>query len=116
MKHEVRREEIEADEVKLARKHKHELELEKRRLEIAERKWLQVKLPDLQITKFQGHHLYWVWFWTLIDEEEMPDEAKFPYLKELLGSKARSMVDKLLPDSRGYGKAKNMLLKRYGDT
>ena len=46
----------------------------------------------------------------------MPDEAKFAYLKELLVSKVRSMIDELPPDSRGYEKAKNILLQRYGDT
>ena len=79
--------------------------MEERKLEIVERKRLQVKLPDLQITKFQGNQLDWIRFWSIfksqIDGTEMPDEAKFAYLKELLVSKIRSVVDKLPPNSRG---------------
>ena len=120
LRSEARKEEMEAEELKLARKYQHELELEERKLEIAERKRVHAKLPDLQITKFQGNHLDWLRFWSIfksqIDETELPEEAKFAYLKELLVSKVRSMVDKLPSDSRGYEKAKNMLLQRYGDT
>ena len=82
--------------------------MEERKLESSRRKRIQAKLPDLQITKFQGKHLDWIRFWNIfksqIGETEMPDEAKFAYLKELLVSKVQSMVDKLPPDSRGYEK------------
>ena len=94
--------------------------MEERKLEVAERKRIQAKLIDLQVTKLQGNHLLWIRFWSIfksqIDETEMPDEAKFAYLKELLVSKVRSMVYKLSPDSRGYEKTKNMLLQRYDNT
>ena len=119
MKEKLRREEREAEEAKLARKEKFSLELEEKKLEIAEKKRLQTKLPDLQISKFQGNHLDWVRFWSLfetqIDQAAMKEEAKFSYLKELVAPKVRTIIDKLPPDAQGYKKAKTMLEERFGD-
>lgn len=46
------------------------------------------KLPKLPISKFQGTHLDWLWFWnhfkTEIDKAAITQVAKFSYLKELL--------------------------------
>lgn len=46
------------------------------------------KLPKLTISKFQGTHLDWLWFWnhfkTEIDKAAITQVAKFSYLKELL--------------------------------
>ena len=119
MKEKLRKEEREAEEAKLARKEKFSLELEEKKLELAEKKRLQTKLPDLQISKFQGYHLDWVRFWSLfetqIDQAAMKEEAKFSYLKELVVPKVRALIDKKLADAQGYKKAKTMLEERFGD-
>ena len=119
MKTKIRREEREAEEAKLARKEKFSLELEEKKLVIAEKKRLQTKLPELQISKFQGTHLDWVRFWCLfetqIDQATIKEEAKFSYLKELVVPKVRTIIDKLPTDAQGYKRAKTMLEERYGD-
>ena len=119
MKEKLRKEEREAEEAKLGRKENFSLELEEKKLELAEKKRLQTKLPDLQISKFQGNHLDWVRFWTLfetqIDQAAMKEEAKFSHLKELVVRKVRALIDKLPPDAQGYRKAKAMLEERFGD-
>jgi hypothetical protein len=88
-------------------------------LEIAEKKCVKSKLPDLQISKFQGTHLDWVRFWSLfstqIDQKSITDEAKFSYLKELVIPKVHATIEKLPADGVGYKKATEFLEQRYGD-
>ena len=88
-------------------------------MEIAEKKRVKPKLPDLQISKFQGTYLDWVRFWSLfstqIDQTSIPDEAKFSYLKELVIPKVRATIEKLPADGVRYKKAKEFLEQRYGD-
>ena len=60
MKARLRREEEEAEVARQIRQEKFALELEKKKLDLAETKHVQTKLPDLQISKFQGTHLDWV--------------------------------------------------------
>ena len=106
----MRQEEQEAENNKRIREEKFALQLEEKKLEIAEKKRVKPKLPDLQISKFQGTHLDWVRFWSLfstqIDRTSIPDEAKFSYLKELVISKVRATIEKLPADGAGYKKAK----------
>ncbi len=115
----MRREEQEAENNKRIREENFALQLEEKKLEIAERKRVKPKLPDLQISKFQGTHLDWVRFWSLfstqIDQTSIPDEAKFSYLKELVIPKVRATIEKLPADGAGYKKAKEFLEQRYGD-
>ena len=84
----MRQEEQEAENNKRIREEKFALQLEEKKLEIAEKKRVKPKSPDLQISKFQGTYLDWERFWILfstqIDQKSIPDEAKFSYLKELV--------------------------------
>ena len=50
----MRQEEEEAENNKRIREEKFALQLEEKKLEIAEKKRVKPKLPDLQIFKFQG--------------------------------------------------------------
>ena len=79
-------------------------------MRLAEKKRLQTKLPDPQISKFQEKHLDWVRFWSLfatqIDQAAMKEEESFSYLKELVVPKVRAIIDRLPPDAQGYAKAK----------
>lgn len=115
----LRVEEEKAEAAKLQRQEKFAIELEKKKLELAEGKRIQTKLPDLQISRFQGTHLDWVRFWSLfetqIDKAPIGDAAKFSYLKELVIPKVRATIEKLPVDSEGYERAKSMLKQRYGD-
>ena len=102
----LRQEEDEAEEAKQERQKRFALELETEKLKLSETRRVQTKLPDLQISRFQGNHLDWVRFWSLfqtqIDEAPMSDEAKFSYLKEFVIQKVRATIEKLPVDSEGY--------------
>ena len=115
----LRSKDEEAEVARQVRQEKFELQLERKRLELAETKRVQTKLPDLQISKFEGTHLDWVRFWSLfqtqIDKAPLSDEAKFSYLKELVLPKVRSLIEKLPVDEEGYKRAKIILQQRYGD-
>ena len=78
----------------------------------------RVKLPKLVITKFQGHHLDWIRFWSQfeieIDNSDLSPVSKFSYLKELLIRKVRLSVDGLPFTAEGYNRAKNILKSKYG--
>lgn len=120
LKARLRQEEDEAEEAKQERQKRFALELETDKLKLSETRRVQTKLPDLQISRFQGNHLDWGRFWSLfqtqIDEAPMSDEAKFSYLKEFVNQKVRATIEKLPVDSEGYKRAKTMLQERYGDT
>ena len=79
---------------------------------------IRVKLPKLEITKFQGTHLDWQRFWSQfeaeIDKAEITQVAKFSYMKELIDSKVRMSIDGLPFSSEGYERAKNILKTKYG--
>ncbi|XP_028405809.1 uncharacterized protein LOC114528390 [Dendronephthya gigantea] len=115
----IRDEEREIELAKREREEEFALSLEEKKLELAAAKRVKTKLPELQISKFQGTHLDWVRFWglfeTQIDKAPMKDEAKFAYLKEHLVPKVRITIDQLPLNSEGYAKAKRMLEQRYGD-
>ncbi|XP_028404087.1 uncharacterized protein LOC114526759 [Dendronephthya gigantea] len=114
----IRDEEREIELAKREREEEFALSLEEKKLEAAEKR-VKTKLPELQISKFQGTHLDWVRFWglfeTQIDKAPMKDEAKFAYLKEHLVPKVRITIDQLPLNSEGYAKVKRMLEQRYGD-
>ncbi|CAB4026968.1 Hypothetical predicted protein, partial [Paramuricea clavata] len=101
----IRQEEQEAENNKRIREEKFALQLEEKKLEKAEKKRVKLKLPNLQISKFQGTYLDWVRFWSLfsiqIDQTSIPDEAKFSYLKELVIPQVRVTIEKLPADGVG---------------
>ena len=70
------------------------------------------KLPKLTITKFQGTHLDWLWFWNQFETEIDNFAAKSSYLKELLITKIRSVVDGSPYNTEGYKHAKAILKGR----
>ena len=78
----------------------------------------QLKLPKLVIAKFDGSHIDFLRFWNTftdeIDKSSIPATSKFSYLKELLGTKARSQIDGLPFSTEGYARAKIILQNKYG--
>ena len=77
-----------------------------------------VKLPKLEITKFNGTHLDWTRFWNQfsveIDSSRLASVTKLSYLKEFLEPKVRSIIDGLPFSSEGYNRAKSILEGKYG--
>ena len=78
----------------------------------------RVRLPKLEITKFDGALENWLPFWNKfeaeIDSSDMVAVTKFAYLKELLEPKVREGVDGLQFTTEGYKRAKNILKTEYG--
>ena len=66
---------------------------------------VKVKLPKLEITKFNGTHLDWTRFWNQfsveIDRSRLASVTKLSYLKDFLESKVRSIIDGLPSISEG---------------
>ena len=64
------------------------------------------KLPKLTITKFNGTHLDWNWFWgqfaEAIDKTGMVMLTKFSYLKEFVDLKVRKTINRLPFTTEGY--------------
>ena len=79
---------------------------------------IQVKLPKLVITKFEGIHLDWFQFWnqfkTETDKVEISAISKFSYLKEFLAPKVRALIDCLPFTPERYARAKSILLPNLG--
>jgi len=110
--------------------HAEELEFEKKKLDLqqAQKKLTEtmgatseiVKMPKLVITKFDGMPQDWMRFWgqfeTQIDKSSAPDVTKLSYLKELVDSKVRNLIDGLLFTPDGYQKAKDLLFRCFGKT
>ena len=79
-----------------------------------------MRMPKLIITKFNGTPQDWLRFWghfeTQIDKSTVLALTKFSYLKELVEPKVRNLIDVLPFTEEGYIKAKELLVKRYGNT
>ena len=79
---------------------------------------IRIKLPKLVMTKFQGNHLDWLRFWnqfeTEIDKSKLSPVSKFCYLKEMLIPRVRILIDGLPLNEIGYGRAKDILMQKYG--
>ena len=79
---------------------------------------VRVKLPKLNITKFEGTVLNYFWFWnqfeTEINQVQISLISKFSYLKKRLAPKIRLLVDVLPFTSEGYARAKSTLTSKYG--
>ena len=80
----------------------------------------QVRLPKLEITKFNGTVEQWLPFWnkfkTEIDEANMPTITKFAHLQEFLEPHVRVEIDGLPFTETGYERAKKILADEYGKT
>ena len=72
-----------------------------------------VEMPKLVITKFDGTPQDWMRFWgqfeTQIDKSSIPDLTKFSYLKELLVTKVRNLIDGLPFTADAYQRVKDLL-------
>ena len=70
---------------------------------------VNVKLPKLVITKFDGTFLDWFRFWNQfeseIDKAEIDPVSAYPDLKELLIPRVRFLIDGLPFTSEGYSRA-----------
>ena len=79
---------------------------------------VNVKLPKLVITKFDGTSLDWFRFWKQFENEIVKSElgpvSKFSYLKELLIPRVRLLIEGLPFISEGYSRAKSLLLGKFG--
>ena len=77
-------------------------------------------MPKLVITKFNGTHQDWLRFGgqfeTQIDKSMAAETKKFSYLRELVELKVRNLIDGLPFTDEGYTKAKDLLIRRYGNT
>ena len=64
------------------------------------------------ITKFEGTYLDWLRFCsqydTEIDKSNLSAVGKFSYLKVLLNTKLRALIDGLQFNTEGYERAKNV--------
>ena len=79
---------------------------------------VNVKLPKLERTKFDGTSLDWFRFLNQfeseIDKAEIGPVSKFSYLKELLIPRVRLLIDGLAFTSGDYSRAKSILLDKFG--
>ena len=89
-----------------------------KRDEIVNEERVNVKLPKLVITIFDGTSLDWFRFWNQfeseIDKAEIGPVSKFSYLKELLIPRVRLLIDGLPFTSEGYSRGKPILLGKFG--
>ena len=79
---------------------------------------MRVKLPKLEISRFNGSHTDFTRCWNTFTEEivraELPGTNKFSYLKEYLGTKDRPLVESLPFNTKGCSRAKTILESKYG--
>ena len=85
-----------------------------KRVKIVNEEKINVKLPKLMITTFDGSSLelfrLWSKFEREIDKAEIDPISKFSYLKELLIS---LLIDHLPFTSEGYSGAKSIFLGKF---
>ena len=113
------------------RAHAEQLEFQRKRLELQQHAQTKpntqdganvdaMRMPKLIITKFNGTTQDWLRFWgefeTQIDKSTASALTKFSNLKELVELKVRNLIDGLPFTENGYTKAKDLLVRRYGNT
>ena len=118
--------EIKAKELELTKTHDQAMMLEKQLLEqkleaAAKTKKLAegtVRLPKLNVTKFNGTRHDWVHFSgqfdAMVDTLNVPAITKFSHLKELVEPHIRSATDCLPFTNEGYKRAMKYLKEKYG--
>ena len=110
-------EEMKIEEAKIKMRMEYEKKAAEEKQKMDEKN-VMVKLPKLQITKFQGTHLDWTRFWNQfemeIDKSTLAPVSKFSHLKEYLQPKVRLLIDGLPFTAEGYNRAKSILKARYG--
>ena len=78
----------------------------------------EVKLPKIDLPKFNGDVLEWQSFWdrysVTVHNSDIADVQKFTYLISVLGGEAKSTVQGLTITSDNYRTACDILQKRFG--
>ena len=81
-------------------------------------KQTQVKLPQIEIKRFESSYLDWPGFWgqfmETIDKAKIAPINKFTYICGLLGPKVKTTVEALPFTAGGYNRAKSILLSNHG--
>ncbi len=79
-----------------------------------------VKLPKIELAKFDGNVMGWLKFWTQFQkvdcDEELHDADKFQYLIQCMipGTRPRELVESYPMTDKNYAKAISALKDRYG--
>ena len=77
-----------------------------------------VKLPKLELPRFDGTITKWQMFWdnfeAIVDFTELPNISKFTYLQSLLDGDAKRTIEGLSLSSKNYTVACTLLKERYG--
>ena len=81
----------------------------------------KVRLPKLQVSKFNGDILNFRGFWdqfnaTIHSNGDLPDIEKFTYLKSLITNSAEELISGLSLSDSNYVKAIELLHDRFGNT
>ena len=81
---------------------------------------MRVKLPKLEIPKFNGNIINWRGFWdeyksAMHDNENISEVEKFTYLKSFLTDSALATISRLNLNAENYKEAIDVLEKRYGN-
>ena len=81
----------------------------------------KVKLPKLELPKFDGDIINWRGFWdqfqvAIHENETIAEIDKFTYLKSFLSNSALSAISGLSLNSANYKEAIDILQQRYGNT
>ena len=81
----------------------------------------KVKLPKIELKKFDGSVLNWQTFWdqfesTVHNQPGLSDVDKFTYLKGLLSSSASECISGLTLTNGNYAEAVKLLRERFGNT
>ena len=78
----------------------------------------QVRLPKLELPKFNGEVTEWQSFWdqfsSHVDNSDIPVISKFSYLASLLEGEAKSVISGLSHTSVNYKTACDLLKERFG--
>ncbi len=80
----------------------------------------QVKLPKLNMIRFEGDPKDWMSFWDSFEgsvhtRRDLSDRDKFDYLRGLLDKEPKDLIKNHEMDSANYKAAIQLLKERYGD-
>lgn len=79
---------------------------------------LNTKLPQLELSKFNGDILRWPEFWdrfhSTIDSQQLSDADKLAYLQASLGCETLAAIEGLDTTNQNYAVAVSILKDRYG--
>ena len=81
---------------------------------------VRVKLPELELSKFDGDIINWQGFWdqfliAIHENDSLADIDKFTYLKSFLSDSALQSINGLSLNATNYKEAIEILHERYGN-